>query len=35
MRQGRSDKVSLEPLWHYGVTYVFPEKEWQGAKEKT
>jgi hypothetical protein len=34
MRQGRSDKVSLEPLWHYGVTYVFPEKEWQGAKEK-
>lgn len=33
LRQGRSDKVELEPLWHYGVTYVYPEGQWQEAKE--
>lgn len=33
-REGRSDKVGLEPLWHYGVTYVYPEGAWQEAKEK-
>lgn len=33
LRQGRSDKVGLEPLWHYGVTYVYPEGRWQEAKE--
>lgn len=33
-REGRSDKVGLVPLWHYGVTYVYPEGAWQEAKEK-
>lgn len=35
LRQGRSDKVTIEPLWHYGVTYVYPEGRWQEAKEDT
>ena len=35
VRQGRSDKVGLEPLWHYGVTVVYPEGRWQAAKEKS
>ena len=33
LRQCRSDKVELEPRWHYGVTYVYPELAWQEAKE--
>lgn len=33
VREGRSDKVKLEPLFHFGKTLIYPEHAWQEAKE--
>jgi len=32
LRRGRSDKRTLAPLFHYGATYIYPERQWQEAK---
>lgn len=32
IRRERSDKISMKPLWHYGVSSVYPESQWQAAK---